>query len=467
MSIPDIPAGMGWPFVDADTGEFQSTAVKGWLSATIDGAVTGGVADYVRPSVTVTHGVTNPLSAVSGWQQIGRKSGQFTLVGCIPNYDKYGDTLIQNANQSDNNTGAWGWETEVDDTQLTFRWRATSAKAKMQIYVDDTPLYVEPVAPVGITVAADTVYTTQLVFPNARRRKVRLFWEGCGLQWLGLNPTGYLTPTSRRGKPLIAVEGDSFINSIVASDYTAIDSWCWGIFETFDVEMIQGGNGGTGYMAPAGGFVFGWPSRINRLIGAAPDYLIVAGTGNDDGFTYTQVKDAATAYYSAWATALPNTKIIVFGAMPRSAFGTHVNQRAVNLNAVRDAATAAPNVVAFIDSCGTIVDTPSYTTGAAYALDAKAIYQGAIYSATVAIGSAPATFDHNQWKRIGWATGTGTRGATTGNGIRDVGWDIDGIHPTKRGQREVLRPNAIRELRRIIAEEELPIRLRDRALVGM
>ena len=30
-NFPALPAGMGWPFVDDDTGEFQSTAVKGWL----------------------------------------------------------------------------------------------------------------------------------------------------------------------------------------------------------------------------------------------------------------------------------------------------------------------------------------------------------------------------------------------------------------------------------------------------
>jgi hypothetical protein len=31
-AFPTIPAGMGWPFVDATTGEFESEAVKGWLS---------------------------------------------------------------------------------------------------------------------------------------------------------------------------------------------------------------------------------------------------------------------------------------------------------------------------------------------------------------------------------------------------------------------------------------------------
>lgn len=36
MSFPNIPAGMGWPFVDATTGEFQSTAVKNWLGEKIE-----------------------------------------------------------------------------------------------------------------------------------------------------------------------------------------------------------------------------------------------------------------------------------------------------------------------------------------------------------------------------------------------------------------------------------------------
>lgn len=36
MSFPNLPAGMGWPFVDATTGEFQSAAVNAHLTATID-----------------------------------------------------------------------------------------------------------------------------------------------------------------------------------------------------------------------------------------------------------------------------------------------------------------------------------------------------------------------------------------------------------------------------------------------
>lgn len=50
-NIPDIPAGMGWPFVDATTGEFQSTVVKDWLSATIDAAVASSAPGLSAPTL--------------------------------------------------------------------------------------------------------------------------------------------------------------------------------------------------------------------------------------------------------------------------------------------------------------------------------------------------------------------------------------------------------------------------------
>lgn len=46
-NFPALPAGMGWPFVDADTGEFQSVAVKNWLELTNDSR-------YARQGVDAT-----------------------------------------------------------------------------------------------------------------------------------------------------------------------------------------------------------------------------------------------------------------------------------------------------------------------------------------------------------------------------------------------------------------------------
>lgn len=45
MSFPNIPVGMGWPFVDAATGEFVSTAVKNWLPSSVSMLGMGAAAD--------------------------------------------------------------------------------------------------------------------------------------------------------------------------------------------------------------------------------------------------------------------------------------------------------------------------------------------------------------------------------------------------------------------------------------
>lgn len=68
MSFPTIPPGMGWPFVDADTGEFQSTTVKGWMDSRYARAILRKRLDlWDEFRVDGTGGASWPASTYSAW----------------------------------------------------------------------------------------------------------------------------------------------------------------------------------------------------------------------------------------------------------------------------------------------------------------------------------------------------------------------------------------------------------------
>lgn len=103
-----------------------------------------------------------------------------------------------------------------------------------------------------------------------------------------------------------------------------------------------------GYVNQASGGLseFGSTARLNPIADVQPEYLIVAGTSNDDTSAAT-VGAAVTALYAVVPTRSPKTRIIVVGPQNTSS-NVSANREAVR-TAILSAANAAPNVIGVID----------------------------------------------------------------------------------------------------------------------
>jgi lysophospholipase L1-like esterase len=143
------------------------------------------------------------------------------------------------------------------------------------------------------------------------------------------------------------------------------------------------GVGGSGYLATGGGTVPTFRTRLNAdVIAYAPDVVVWAGGHNDGAFSTAAVRAEARACWEAVAAALPDTRQMVVS--PFSQYATITPER----EALR----------------------------AGLALEAAGM--GLPYLDVLS---------PNIW------TGTGKRGATTGNGNSDYYVNGDGVHPTPDG----------------------------------
>lgn len=159
------------------------------------------------------------------------------------------------------------------------------------------------------------------------------------------------------------------------------------------VEVFFGGQGSTGYTTTPGApkTAFGNTDRVSAVTSVAPNYLLVWGTQNDDA-NFASVQAAATAMFSAVATALPACEIILVGAAS-TRYDISGNRRD-STAALRAAAAAAPNVI------GGYVIAPHMEN---------------------------------------WMTGNGNIATPDGNGIADMAMAADGNHPTVFGAAYVAR----------------------------
>jgi hypothetical protein len=166
---------------------------------------------------------------------------------------------------------------------------------------------------------------------------------------------------------------------------------------------------------------------------ASPELIIMQGSVNDDGGSGIQA--AATAAYAAYATACPKAKIIVFGPQPDSSTPTLSASRHSNIAAVKTAAIAAPNVIAFHDMIGTAASVPpTAQTFQTYPDNTLLSYQGSVWQ----VQNGGASFTNGPYlpgtaptfALVTWVyTGTGDSGTPAGNGTRDTYLYSDGTHP--------------------------------------
>ncbi len=295
-----------------------------------------------------------------------------------------------------------------------------------------------------VTAAPDTsaptssaIYYVTLTFGSSARRRIEFFAPVLAAAWYGVRTSigSLITPAPRR--PVVAFIGDSFFAG-ATGDITPFQCAPFLMSRMLGVECYSQSLGGTGYVN-AGSFIntFGSAARVSSVSVANPELIIIQGSLNDD--SQTGIQTAATAAYSAYATACPTAKIIAFGPQPNASTATLSANRQTNNAAVKAAATAASNVLAFHDEIGHASSAVStWSSSTTYSDGNLVSYLGSVWMASnggtsfSGSGSTPGTSP--RWALQTYVfTGTGNVGGVTGDGTRDTYLYSDGVHPTSEG----------------------------------
>lgn len=237
--------------------------------------------------------------------------------------------------------------------QATYDW---------QVWVDGAPVSLTPLAMDPTKTGVAYGQYARIAWASKRLRRIRIRIPR-NVGWRGIRLSSAIDSISpvQRSAPKALVIGDSWVENVGGS-YSVL-----GFAEKLQLltgwEVYHGGQGGTGYVATGSSPAtpFGSTARLNVVSAVLPDFLIVAGTSNDDGVS-ASVQAAATALFAAVAAASPNTRIIVVG--PQNTTDAPSADRLLVNSAVTAAASAASNVVLTINPIADGWITGSGTTAA-------------------------------------------------------------------------------------------------------
>ncbi|PPF56103.1 hypothetical protein C5B94_04055 [Clavibacter michiganensis] len=326
--------------------------------------------------------------------------------------------------------------------------------SRLWFWIDGVPATAAPLAP-GITTAAGGNFYAKLTFPSAKRRRITLYVSDMKA-WQAIAVPVSATLTAAPPMINVAFVADSFFAGSGPSPM--LQAMAVTLGRILGVNVINASTGGTGYLA--GAQTFGSAARIARVAQASNLAAIVFLGSVNDG-TITGLNAAAAATYAAYAAAFPGVPQIVFGPQPSSHDGTILATRAQAVDAIRQAALAAPSVVAFRDMIGFVDATvpPAWASGTTYAEGARVTYKGSIYSLRngggTSAGATPGTT--RRWSLETYMyTGTGKVGSTVGDGTRDLVLSDDALHPSIAGS-NALSIRIEGELRAIFAQLALAV----------
>jgi hypothetical protein len=228
------------------------------------------------------------------------------------------------------------------------------------IEVDGQVTTAAPFNPTGVSVSAGNTYNCFVQFGSTALRRIRVYYWNAGLRFVWVHAAdsiaAYPSPLARA-----VMYGDSWVGS--HNSNTEQQGIPARIGRMLGCSMGVCGQGGTGYNYAGTVRAYDDPVRVGRAAAWLPDYAIIFGTINTNG-QGSAVQPYAASLYSQWATLSPKTRLWVCGVPPQGDTVTTENQ---DYNtAVKAAALAAPNVVAFIDMiAGTWTLHDGVTTGGA------------------------------------------------------------------------------------------------------
>ena len=157
-------------------------------------------------------------------------------------------------------------------------------------------------------------------------------------------------------------------------------------------SMSIDGFGGTGFVNPGAGTIYGSSQRVANAVSMSPQLLMFRTSQNDISYTPTQITSAMLLTLQAYRAALPNAPIFLFGCW------------GVNNNS---ATAASANMLAL---------------------------ENASYAAFQSFNDANSYWIPNNLDTNGpWMTGNGKNGSTTGIGNADAYVAPDGAHTSWSG----------------------------------
>jgi hypothetical protein len=317
-----------------------------------------------------------------------------------------------------------------------------------RLTVDGKPVTAQQSQPIGIAATAgQLVYLTVDFGATVAAHRIELDVYLMGLFKLEVGPQDSVAPIVRN-KRKIGIITDSFGGGAnQANDgVCALDTYPWHLSKILGCEIVNGGQGGSGYANNgkgnvSGNEVFGHASRVDPMIAAGLDELWFWGSVNDANSTY--VANAGTGAAAAYAyvkAQAPDLPVYVFGVQPSTPpdatnWGYHFTAQA----AIKAAALAAGNVKSFIDLEGHYgVTLPAWAFNTAYVVGDKFTFAGSVWRVFVAHTSAGSGVPNTGYAApIGAFYGTGWSSSLQNNGNRDIMLSNDTVHPTFLGHRQL------------------------------
>lgn len=343
------------------------------------GGAASTIASAVQIAATVNSSGTYILNPLAPWRYLG--GNPVVKAQTFPDRQY---VTPNNANAT-NLTGSLSVEFEFDGSQFDFWMKGFTSSYRLNV---DGAL-VTQYGTLGPPNNGNFYYINVNFTSRANRRiKIDFTASGCHFGGLNVGPNDTVWKSSYPIGARVIVMGDSFSDGSSATFRLAAYWDTLGKLMGWR-DIWSSSIGATGYLTSTT-----FRSRVaTDVIAFNPDIVIVAGGHNDVGtFTLAQVQTEATLLFQQIRAALPNAKIIAFSNF---ASNGSPSQNTLDIrDAIKNAINADTGPHLFVDS---IV-------------------------ATVAGANT-----------LGYATGTGRIGATTGSGNGDFYMSSDATHPSQAG----------------------------------
>lgn len=305
--------------------------------------------------------------------------------------------------------------------QLEIYVRALASTIKYRIWVNGRPV---TTAMQTISTAAGQRHRILVDFGSVGTRDLRFeMWEH---EFAGVfvETFGSITAAQVARKKL-AIMSDS--TGAGANGPIRMEVWPWYACGYLNFDYINLSIGGSGYVSSPS-----FQTRLQDVIDANPDYLIVAGGQNDKaGSTTDEIMSAFKLFCDSVASALPNCKIIVGGAhmTTQNADATGASLE-VALSA--ECAVRGYPFLSQRNPTGLLSAMPAWANGVAYKFGDQ-IKQSELPFVCTVEHTSSGSFDATKFRCSAVFSGTGKVGTTAGNGNFDICMTSDGVHHSAAG----------------------------------
>lgn len=160
-------------------------------------------------------------------------------------------------------------------------------------------------------------------------------------------------PTHSATPPSVAFLGDSYTVGAGTSDDAHAGRWTAVVAEDLGWRASTYARGGTGYVND-GGEDAAYATRVDAIIDAEPDIVVVSGGRNDSYFAPVDVEAAALDVFRTLRLGLPDAQVVVLGSWWDD------DEPTSEYTAVREAIASAAEAagVAYVDAGEPLVGHP-------------------------------------------------------------------------------------------------------------